>query len=408
MAVNLTAPDVLHPVLGVRLGVAEAAIKRPGRNDLVLIDLIAGTQIAGVFTQNGFAAAPVLVCRQHLAVTPAMGIRALVINSGNANAATGHAGILDAQAICTEVGRLLGCHPSQVLPFSTGVIGQRLPLERMVSALPAAVGVLESQAWQHAMAAIMTTDTVPKGATRKIETSQGLITVTGIAKGVGMIHPDMATMLAFIGTDAKLSANSLRGLLNRAAHQSFNSVTVDGDTSTNDSCVLFATGQSGASLLEESGQDFELVAKAIDEVSRDLAHAIVRDGEGATKFIEIQVDGARSVAEARQVAFAVAHSPLVKTAMFASDANWGRIAMAIGKSGIPDFDPQKVDIFLGDIPVLSGGQLHLGYADTMGAAIVSRSEFSIRISLGRGQSSTSVWTCDFSYDYVRINAEYRT
>ncbi|HVT35256.1 MAG TPA: bifunctional glutamate N-acetyltransferase/amino-acid acetyltransferase ArgJ [Nevskiaceae bacterium] len=405
MAVNLAVPETLHPVAGVRLGVAEAAIKKAGRKDLLLIALDAGTQVAGVFTQNAFAAAPVQVCRKQLAPG---GIRGLLINSGNANAATGEGGIEDALASCRAAALALGCKPEQVLPFSTGVIGQRLPVQRMVDAAPKACAALRADGWPDAMRAIMTTDTVPKGATRKVETSQGVVTVTGIAKGVGMIHPDMATMLAFIGTDAHLTAQATRQALESAVSHSFNCVTVDGDTSTNDSCMLFATGKVGTRAIDPAHADFAAIAGGIEAVCRELAHAIVRDGEGATKFITIEVSGARSTAEARQVALSVAHSPLFKTAMFASDANWGRIVMAIGKAGVHGLDPAGVSLALDDVQLLRGGQPHPGYREELGAAVVARPEFSIRIGLGRGEASATVWTCDFSYDYVKINAEYRT
>lgn len=407
MAVNLEVPKVLHAVAGARLGVAEAAIKKPGRKDLLVIALDAGTRVAGVFTRNAFAAAPVQVCREVLADT-AVQVRALLVNAGNANAATGQGGLDDARATAAAVGAALGCEAQQVLPFSTGVIGQRLPLPRMVAAVPKAVADLRADGWADAMHAIMTTDTVPKGATRKIQTSQGEVTVTGIAKGVGMIHPDMATMLAYVGTDARLSAAATRSALHSAVSRSFNCVTVDGDTSTNDSCILFATAKVGTVDIDEQHADYARVAAAIEEVCRELAHAVVRDGEGATKFITIEVGGASSEAEARQVALSIAHSPLVKTAMFASDANWGRIAMAIGKAGVEGLDAGKVSIAMDEVELIRGGQPHPDYREELGAAVVAKPEFTLRIGLGRGVASATVWTCDFSYDYVKINAEYRT
>ena len=406
MAVNLTAPTSLHPVAGVRLGTAEAAIKRAGRRDLLLVELAPGTQVAGVFTRNAFCAAPVQLCRQRL--DGGGDVRGLLINAGNANAATGGGGLADAQETLKAAAAALGCEPSQVLPFSTGVIGQRLPVARMVAAMTAAQSALQAEGWLDAMRAIMTTDTVPKGASRKVSTSQGEVTVTGIAKGVGMICPDMATLLAFIGTDARLSRNAAQVALQQAVGRSFNSVTVDGDTSTNDSCVLFATGQVGERELEPADADYALVLKAITDVCEELAQAVVRDGEGATKFITIEVGGARDEAEARLVAYAVAHSPLVKTAMFASDANWGRIVMAIGKAGVSNLDPARVNIRLDEVALIEGGEPHPDYREALGAAVVAREEFTIGISLGRGQSAARIWTCDFSYDYVKINAEYRT
>lgn len=406
MAVNLKIPQVLHPVAGVRLGVAEAAIKKPGRKDLLLVAFDPGTRVAGVFTQNAFAAAPVQICRESLSV--ATEIRGLLINAGNANAATGAAGLADARATVAAAARHLGCEAAQVLPFSTGVIGQRLPLERMTAAIPGAVTGLGADGWRDAMHAIMTTDTVPKGATRKLKTGQGEVTVTGIAKGVGMIHPDMATLLAYVGTDARLTVQATQKALQTAVARTFNCATVDGDTSTNDSCVLFATAKVGSNEVDEHHPDFAIIAAAIEDVCRELAHAVVRDGEGATKFITIEVGGAADEAEARTVALSVAHSPLVKTAMFASDANWGRIAMAIGKSGVTGLQARQISVALDEVPLIEAGEPHPDYRESQGAAVVAKPEFCIRIGLGRGQASATVWTCDFSYDYVKINAEYRT
>ncbi|WP_428310420.1 bifunctional glutamate N-acetyltransferase/amino-acid acetyltransferase ArgJ [Hydrocarboniphaga sp.] len=405
MPVAYRAPEILDPVAGVRLGVAEAAIKKPGRKDLLVIELAPGSRVAGVFTQNSFAAAPVQVCREVLASGAA--VRALVVNAGNANAATGQGGLDDARIVAASVAAAVGCEAAQVLPFSTGVIGQRLPVSRMTAAVPAAQADLRADGWLAAMRAIMTTDTVGKGATRRVKTSQGDVTVTGIAKGVGMIHPNMATMLAYVGTDARLSSAAVEAALKTAASRSFNCVTVDGDTSTNDSCVLFATAQVGSADVETGSADYALIYAAIEQVCLELAHAIVRDGEGATKFVTIEVGGASDEAAARQVALAIAHSPLVKTALFASDANWGRIVMAIGKSGVP-VDPAKVDLSLDEVPLLRGGQPQASYTDALGSAVVAKEEFAIRIGLGAGTASATVWTCDFSYDYVKINAEYRT
>ena len=420
MAVNLRAPEVLHPVKGIRLGVAGAAIKkrRPdtapaqgaagagGRKDLLLVELAPGTQVAGVFTRNAFCAAPVMLCRQALATGTQ--VRALLVNAGNANAATGAGGLEDARATMVAVAVQSGCRPDQVLPFSTGVIGVRLPINRMVDAVPQARANLREDGWLDAARAIMTTDTVPKGATRRIATSQGAVTVTGIAKGVGMICPDMATLLAFIGTDARLSQKAAQAMLERAVGRTFNCITVDGDTSTNDSCVLLATGQAGSAEIDERHGDFSAIARAVTEVCRDLAQAVVRDGEGATKFITVQVGGARDEAEARQVAYSVAHSPLVKTAMFASDANWGRIVMAIGKAGVAGLDPSGVSVALGDVRLIENGEPHPDYREEFGAAAVARPEFAIHIGLSRGTAQATVWTCDLSYEYVKINAEYRT
>jgi glutamate N-acetyltransferase / amino-acid N-acetyltransferase len=406
MAVNLTAPEFLHPVKGVRLGVAEAAIKKPGRKDLLLIELAPETQVAGVFTRNAFCAAPVLLCRQ--ALSAGTRVRALLVNAGNANAATGAGGLEDARATMVAVAVRSGLRPEQVLPFSTGVIGQRLPTNRMVDAIPAAQADLREEGWLDAARAIMTTDTLPKGATRRLHTSQGEVTITGIAKGVGMICPDMATLLAFIGTDARLSQKAVQAVLKQAAGRSFNCITVDGDTSTNDSCMLFATGQVGHQEVDENHADLAAVAAAVTDVCRELAQSIVRDGEGATKFITVDVGGARDEAEARQVAYSIAHSPLVKTAMFASDANWGRIIMAIGKAGVAGLDPSGVSMALGEVRLIENGEPHPNYREEFGTAVVERPEFAIRIGLGRGSAQATIWTCDLSYDYVKINAEYRT
>ncbi|MDP9140648.1 MAG: bifunctional glutamate N-acetyltransferase/amino-acid acetyltransferase ArgJ [Pseudomonadota bacterium] len=406
MAVNLSAPESLSPVAGVRLGSAEAAIKKPGRQDLLVIELAAGSRVAGVFTQNAFAAAPVQLCRERLAASSA--IRALLINAGNANAATGLGGLADARETTAAVATALGCDAAAVLPFSTGVIGQRLPIARMTAAVPAAIKNLTADAWGNAARAIMTTDTVPKGASRRVQTAQGEVTITGIAKGVGMIEPHMATMLAFVATDACLAPAAVDRALRDAVNQSFNCVTVDSDTSTNDSCVLCATAQVGSKDINVGDADYAVIATALNEVCIELAQAVVRDGEGATRFITVNVSGAGDVSEARQVGYAVANSPLVKTAMFAGDANWGRIVMAIGKAGVAGLNPATVGIRLDDVTLLEGGEPHPDYREERGAAVVARPEFTIHVTLGRGEASARLWTCDFSYDYVKINAEYRT
>jgi glutamate N-acetyltransferase/amino-acid N-acetyltransferase len=406
MAVNLTSPESLLPVPGVRLAVAEAAIKKPGRKDVLLVELAEGAQVAGVFTKNAFAAAPVQICRERLKRSAA--IRALLVNSGNANAATGQDGLDSARATTAAAAAALGIRAEAVLPFSTGVIGQQLPVGRINAAIGHASARLDEDAWLAAAQAIMTTDTVPKGASRRVATSQGEVTVTGIAKGVGMICPDMATMLAFIATDARLSAAAVRRCLRDAVGVSFNCATVDGDTSTNDSCVLIATGQTGRKALAPGGRDYERLAAAVAEVCVELAQATVRDGEGATRFVTVAVGGARSVAEARQVAFSVAHSPLVKTALFAGDANWGRLAMAIGKAGVRGLDARRVGVKLDDVAVLRRGEPHPDYREAQGAAVLAKPEYTIAIDLGRGRAQARIWTCDFSYDYVKINAEYRT
>lgn len=406
MAVNLKAPERLRPVAGARLGVAEAPIKKPGRDDVLVMALPEGARVAGVFTQNAFAAAPVLLCRERL--RGSRGIRALLVNAGNANAATGRAGLADARAATAAAARALGCAPGAVLPFSTGVIGQRLPLDRLLPAVARAAAAAREDGWLEAAQAIMTTDTVPKGCSRRVRTSQGEVTVTGIAKGVGMLCPDMATLLAFVGTDARLTPAAVKRCLREAAAASFNCATVDGDTSTNDSLVLFATARAGTREVSPSHRDYRAIARAVTEVCIELAQAVVRDGEGATRFVTVRVGGARSTAEARQVAYAVAHSPLVKTALFAGDANWGRLAMAIGKAGVRGLDSGRVSLWLDDVAVLRRGQPHPAYREAQGAAVLAKPELAIRIELGRGRAQARIWTCDFSYDYVKINAEYRT
>jgi len=406
MAVNLQAPASLLPVPGCRLGSAEAAIKKPGRKDLLLIELAPGSRVAGVFTRNAFCAAPVQLCREALA--GGRGIRGLLINSGNANAGTGSQGFADARATMSAAAAALGCEPAAILPFSTGVIGQKLPAERMSAALPAAVAALKADGWMEAARTIMTTDTLPKGASRQVQTSQGLVTVTGIAKGAGMICPDMATLLAFIGTDARLTPAAVQQCLREAAHRSFNCVTVDGDTSTNDSCVLFATAQVGAAEVGPQHPDYALIAHAVGDVCVELAQAIVRDGEGATRFITIDVQSAASEAEARLAAYALAHSPLFKTAAFAGDANWGRILAAVGRSGIEALDVSRISIRIDEVELIRQGEPHPDYREARGAAVFAKPEYTIRIDLGRGAAGVTVWTCDFSYDYVKINAEYRT
>ena len=406
MAVNLAAPEALLPVPGVRLATAEAAIKKPGRKDVLLVEIAEGAQVAGVFTRNAFAAAPVQLCRERLRKSSAM--RALLVNSGNANAATGKDGLASARATTAAVAAALGLRDDAVLPFSTGVIGQQLPVNRINAAIGHAAGRLEEDGWLDAARAIMTTDTVPKGCSRRVRIAQGEVTVTGIAKGVGMLCPDMATMLAFVATDARLSPAAVRRCLRDAVAVSFNCATVDGDTSTNDSCVLVATGQAGAKALAPGSRDYRAVAAAITEVCVELAQAVVRDGEGATRFVTLEVGGARTVAEARRVAFAVAHSPLVKTALFAGDANWGRLAMAIGKAGVAGLRQDRVSVALDDVRVLARGEPHPAYREEQGAAVLARPEYTIAIDLGRGKARARIWTCDFSYDYVKINAEYRT
>ncbi len=399
MAVNLPSPDpsLLHAVPGVSLQYAMAGIKKPGRKDVLVMRLAPGAAVAGVFTLNRFCAAPVTLAKKHLKNR----VAALVVNTGNANAGTGREGLARALEVCRAVAGELGCRPDQVLPFSTGVIMEQLPAEKIVAALPR----LTEATWADAAEAIMTTDTVAKAASRRVKLSTGRATVTGIAKGAGMIHPNMATMLGFVATDAKVAAAPLKAMLKRAADRSFNCITVDGDTSTNDSFVLMATGAGPAAA---SRKDLVVLEEAVTEVSRRLAQAIIRDGEGATKFVTVTVERGRSEAECRKAAFAVAHSPLVKTALFASDPNLGRILCAVGYGGIGDLDQSKVDLYLGDVLVAKGGARHPQYREEQAAAVMRQSEITIRVRLNRGKAAATLWTCDFSYDYVKINAEYRT
>jgi glutamate N-acetyltransferase/amino-acid N-acetyltransferase len=409
MAVNLAPPDPasLYPVAGIELGFAQAGIRRANRRDLMLVRLAPGSRVAGVFTQNSFAAAPVQICRRHLATGGA--IRALIVNAGNANCGTGQEGIESALRTCRAVARAVGCAPEEVLPFSTGVILEPLPVEKIEAAVPAALASLGGQHWSDAAEAIMTTDTVPKAASRRVHIQGKLITVTGIAKGVGMLQPQMATMLAYIATDAAVAARLLQQMVREVADCSFNRVTVDGDTSTNDSFVLMASGQAHLPEIDSAAASaYTALKSAVLEVAVELAQAIARDGEGATKFISIEVSGARTEPEALRVARSIANSPLVKTALFASDPNLGRLLMAIGNAGIPDLDTTRVAVSLGDVEVIAGGERSAAYREQDGARVMQPSEITIRVALGRGAEKAMVWTCDFSYEYVKINAEYRT
>ncbi|MDS4028730.1 MAG: bifunctional glutamate N-acetyltransferase/amino-acid acetyltransferase ArgJ [Candidatus Contendobacter sp.] len=391
-------------VAGIRLGTTCAGIKYPNRRDLVVIEAAAGTRAAAVFTRNAFCAAPVIVARTHLAATSP---RYLVINTGNANAGTGRQGLVDAEASCRALAERVGCRQEEVLPFSTGVIGEPLPLYRVVTGLPAALAALRPDGWSEAAHGIMTTDTRPKWASRRLNLNGRDVTVTGIAKGAGMICPDMATLLAFVATDAAVDEAVLRSALTGAVAESFNAITVDGDTSTNDSCLLLATGQSGAKVSAE-GEDYLRFADTVRAVCNDLAQAIIRDGEGATKFMTVRVEGGRDVTECRQVAYAIAHSPLVKTAFFASDPNWGRILAAVGRAGLADLDLDRVVIHLDEICIVRDGGRAPGYTEEQGQQVMARSEITIRVELGRGEAAARIWTTDLSFDYVRINAEYRT
>jgi glutamate N-acetyltransferase/amino-acid N-acetyltransferase len=383
-----------------------AGIRKANRRDLVLFVLDEGAAVAGVFTRNRFCAAPVIVAKEHLAAGE--GIRALVVNTGNANAGTGEDGLGRARKVCDAAAALLGCRAAEVLPYSTGVIMEPLPVERIVAGLPSSVAALADDAWLDAAEAIMTTDTVPKACSRRVALAGRTVTVTGIAKGAGMIRPDMATLLAFVATDAPLSPAVARAMLAYAADRSFNCITVDGDTSTNDAFMLIASGAAGGTSLGQGSPSFEAVRDAVTEVAAWLAQAIVRDGEGATKFITVRIEGGRSVEECRRVAYSIAHSPLVKTAFFASDPNLGRLLAAIGNAGLDHLDVGRVSLYLDDVLVAAGGGRHPAYREEDGQRVMKQSEITVRAVLGRGDARATVWTCDFSYDYVKINAEYRT
>ena len=406
MAVGSGELPVLHTVDGVRIGVASAGIKKVGRIDTVVFELCEGASVAGVFTLNAFCAAPVTVAKEHLAATSP---RYLLINTGNANAGTGQAGMLNARNSCAALAELADVAPTAVLPFSTGVIGEQLPVDKLIAAMPAAISALASDAWESAANGIMTTDTRPKATSRQINIAGRTITVTGISKGAGMIKPNMATMLGYVATDANIAPAVLQAMLDQSADASFNRITIDGDTSTNDACVLIATGKAGGEqLTETSGPVFDELQRVFNEVFLELAHAIVRDGEGATKFVAVEVSGANDVSEALKVAYAVAESPLVKTALFASDPNWGRILAAIGRAGVNSLDVAALTVHLDDVLITEHGGRAESYTEAAGAAIMKQAEIRIRINLNRGQHAETVWTTDFSYDYVKINAEYRS
>jgi glutamate N-acetyltransferase/amino-acid N-acetyltransferase len=413
MPVNYTPPtaESLLPVPGIALGTAAARIKAWERDDVLLVVADEGTVAGGVFTQNRFCAAPVIVCRNHLASQRERGIgfRGLVVNAGNANAGTGDAGLAAARATCVKVAQLLDCAPEEILPHSTGVIMEPLPLDRLVDGLPHAHAARRNDGWFAAARAIMTTDTAPKGASRRVRIDGADVTVTGIAKGAGMIHPNMATMLAFIATDAPIAHRLLAKATREIADVSFNGATVDGDTSTNDSFVIAATGKAAlAPIRDDSDTRLAPIRAALEAVAVDLAQAIVRDGEGATKFISLRVEGGRDVGECRRVAFAIAHSPLVKTAFFASDPNLGRIVCAIGNAASPDLDPAQVSFWLDDVLVVERGGRAATYTEEQGQRVMKQAEIAVRVHLGRGSARATVWTCDLSHDYVSINADYRS
>ena len=409
MPVHLTAPDPaqLHPVAGVRIGVAEAGIRKAGRKDLTVLLLQEGASVGGVFTQNRFCAAPVQICRQHLQAGAA--VRAIVVNTGNANAGTGDDGLARARRTCDALAGLLKIEPAQVLPFSTGVIMEPLPVDRIEAGLPAAIADAQGPHWARAAEGIMTTDTVPKAASARAVVGGATVTITGISKGAGMIRPNMATMLGFLATDAAIDPALMAQLARELADGSFNRITIDGDTSTNDSFVVIATHQAGNPPVKAlDSVDGQALKAAMLSVARQLAQAIVRDGEGATKFITVQVDGGQSADECRQVAYAIAHSPLVKTAFFASDPNLGRILAAVGYAGIQDLDQTRIELHLDDVHVATRGGRHPDYREEDGQRVMQQAEITVRVHLGRGSASDTVWTCDLSHDYVSINADYRS
>lgn len=409
MPVNLSAPDpaALFAVPGVRIGVAEAGVRKANRKDLTVVLIDEGSAVGGVFTQNRFCAAPVQVCRDHLAANH--GIRAMVINTGNANAGTGEDGLMRTRSTCIALARKLEISPEQILPFSTGVIMEPLPVDRIEAGLPAALADAREDNWARAAEGIMTTDTIPKAFSQRVQVGGATVTITGISKGAGMIRPNMATMLGFLATDAKIDPSLIQPLAKQLADASFNRVTIDGDTSTNDSFVVIATQKAAhAAITSLDSADGKALVAAMQEVARKLAQAIVRDGEGATKFITVQVEGGKDAAECRQVAYAVAHSPLVKTAFYASDPNLGRILAAVGYAGIADLDQTGIDLFLDDVHVAVKGGRNPSYREEDGQRVMKQSEITVRISLGRGNASETVWTCDFSHEYVTINADYRS
>ncbi len=406
MAVGDVTMPQMHVVKGVKIGSAEAYVRYQNRRDLVIFELAEGSHVAGVFTQNAFCAAPVHVCKAHLQVTNP---RYLVINTGNANAGTGKVGLANAEATCIKLAELTNISQNEILPFSTGVIGEQLPIERLTAGLQPALDSLKEDAWLDAATGIMTTDTLPKGASEQFEIDGITYTMTGISKGAGMIRPNMATMLSYVATDAPISRELVQLLLKETVNVSFNRITVDGDTSTNDSCILIATGQAGG--IEISSIDDSRYAVILDVLTRvmtRLAQLIIRDGEGATKFITITVEGGLNTQECCDIAYSIAHSPLVKTAIFASDPNWGRILAAIGYAGVKNLDVEKIQVWLDDVQICKDGGAAADYTEEAGARVMSQAEMLIRVNLGRGEVKDTVYTCDLSYDYVKINADYRS
>ncbi|MBJ6138414.1 bifunctional glutamate N-acetyltransferase/amino-acid acetyltransferase ArgJ [Marinobacter litoralis] len=405
MAVGPGTLPEFHPVAGVKIGIASAGIKTPGRKDVVVFELAPEARVAGIFTQNQFCAAPVVLSRRHLAETAP---RYLLINTGNANAGTGDAGLADAQRCCEALAEKAGVDTNCVLPFSTGVIGESLPVEKIVAVLPDALAGASEDRWAEAASGIMTTDTRPKGASCQIDLNGHKVTISGISKGAGMIRPNMATMLGFIATDARIAPAALQALASELGEKSFNRITIDSDTSTNDACMLIASGSYDGPEITEDSPLFNQLKEALRKIYLELAHAIVRDGEGATKFVTIDVAGAATQQEALDVAYTVAHSPLVKTALYASDPNWGRILAAVGRAGVPDLDLQALEIYLGDVCLVRDGGRADDYSEERGQAVMDQEEITIAIDLKRGEVRETVWTCDFSHDYVTINAEYRS
>jgi glutamate N-acetyltransferase/amino-acid N-acetyltransferase len=412
MAVNLPIPTAssLKPVSGIELGHAEAGIRKANRKDLLVMTLAPSATVAGVFTTNRFCAAPVQVCKAHLEGLRVSGapIRALVVNTGNANAGTGDAGLADANATCTALADLLGCEPSQILPFSTGVILEPLPVDRIRAGLPQALANAATDNWFNAAEAIMTTDTQPKAASGSVVINGQTVTLTGISKGAGMIKPNMATMLGFVAIDAKVAQPVLEHMVKEAADKSFNCITIDGDTSTNDSFMLIATGTAAVEINDIDSAEYAALAAAVTDLSRRLAQMIVRDGEGATKFITVTVEEGRSVDECRRIAYSIGHSPLVKTAFYASDPNLGRILAAIGYAGIDDLDVARLNLYLDDVWVAKNGGRNPDYKEEDGQRVMKQSEITVRVRLARGNAAATIWTCDLSHDYVSINADYRS
>ena len=408
MPVNSPLPlaSNLKPVAGFECGYAQAGIKKPGRKDVLVMRLVEGATVAGVFTTNRFCAAPVQVAKMHLA--GAKPIRALVINTGNANAGTGEAGLANAYATCDALAKLLGCDAQQILPFSTGVILEPLPVDKLIAGLPAAIANLQSDNWLHAAEAIMTTDTQPKAASRSVMIAGKSVTLTGISKGAGMIKPNMATMLGYIACDAAVPQSLLEELVKHAANQSFNCITIDGDTSTNDSFILMATGAGELQIHDAASVEYAALRDVITELAQELAQMIVRDGEGATKFITIKIEQGQSEEECKKIAYAIGHSPLVKTAFFASDPNLGRILAAIGYAGVHDLDVAKLNLYLDDVWVAKNGGRNPDYREEQGQRIMQQSEITVRVTLARGTAHATIWTCDLSHDYVSINADYRS